>query len=237
MSNGYYQLPTGRVASVDGDCDFPALNEALIEPDGLIAIGGDLSLIRLLAAYRQGIFPWFSEGDPIMWWSPNPRMVLFPSELKISNSLAKTLKKINDKTVQNNVFEIRFNTAFREVITACSQALRNGQPGTWITQDIIEAYSLMHDKGYAISAECWLNDKLVGGCYGVKIGKMFYGESMFHHITDASKVAFVSLVQKLKAEGVELIDCQMKTAHLSSLGAREISRDSFARQLFKLLQS
>ena len=172
-----------------------------------------------------------------MWWSPNPRMVLFPSELKISNSLAKTLKKINDKTVQNNVFEIRFNSAFREVITACSQTLRNGQPGTWITQDIIEAYSLMHDKGYAISAECWLNDQLVGGCYGVKIGKMFYGESMFHHITDASKVAFVSLVQKLKVEGIELIDCQMKTAHLSSLGAQEISRDSFARQLFKLLQS
>lgn len=237
MSNGYYQLPTGRVASVDGDCDFPALNEALLEPDGLIAIGGDLSLTRLLAAYRQGIFPWFSEGDPIMWWSPNPRMVLFPSELKISNSLAKTLKKINDKTVQNNVFEIRFNSAFREVITACSQTLRNGQPGTWITQDIIEAYSLMHDKGYAISAECWLNDQLVGGCYGVKIGKMFYGESMFHHTTDASKVAFVSLVQKLKVEGIELIDCQMKTAHLSSLGAQEISRDSFARQLFKLLQS
>ena len=237
MSNGYYQLPTGRVASVDGDCDFPALNEALLEPDGLIAIGGDLSLTRLLAAYRQGIFPWFSEGNPIMWWSPNPRMVLFPSELKISNSLAKTLKKINDKTVQNNVFEIRFNSAFREVITACSQTLRNGQPGTWITQDIIEAYSLMHDKGYAISAECWLNDQLVGGCYGVKIGKMFYGESMFHHITDASKVAFVSLVQKLKVEGIELIDCQMKTAHLSSLGAQEISRDSFARQLFKLLQS
>ena len=237
MSNGYYQLPTGRVASVDGDCDFPALNEALLEPDGLIAIGGDLSLTRLLAAYRQGIFPWFSEGDPIMWWSPNPRMVLFPSELKISNSLAKTLKKINDKSVQNNVFKIRFNTAFLEVITACSKTLRNGQPDTWITQDIIDAYTLMHDKGYAISAECWLNDKLVGGCYGVKIGKMFYGESMFHHITDASKVAFVSLVQKLKAEGVELLDCQMKTAHLSSFGAREISRNSFAQQLFKLLQS
>ncbi len=237
MSNGYYQFPTGRVASVDGNCDFPALNEALIEPNGLIAIGGDLSLIRLLAAYRQGIFPWFSEGDPIMWWSPNPRMVLFLYELKISNSLAKTLKKINDKTVQNNVFKIRFNTAFLEVITACSKTLRNGQPGTWITQDIIDAYTLMHDKGYAISAECWLNDKLVGGCYGVKIGKMFYGESMFHHITDASKVAFVSLVQKLKAEGVELLDCQMKTAHLSSFGAREISRNSFAQQLFKLLQS
>ena len=231
MSTGYYQLPNGRVASVDGNCDFPPLSDALTEPNGLIAIGGDLSLSRLLVAYKQGIFPWFSDGDPIMWWSPNPRMVLFPSELKISNSLAKTLKKNNGKSP----FEIRFNTAFRQVITACSDALRNGQPGTWITEDIIEAYCAMFNAGFAISAECWLDNKLVGGCYGVKIGKMFYGESMFHHITDASKVAFVSLVQKLKTEGIEMIDCQMKTAHLSSLGAREIRRDDFAEKLSSLL--
>ncbi len=229
MSNAYYQLPNGRVASIDGNCDFPPLENALTEPNGLIAIGGDLSLSRLLAAYKQGIFPWFSDGDPIMWWSPNPRMVLFPAELKISNSLAKTLKKIP--------FEIRFNTDFRQVITACSHTLRSGQPGTWITQDIIEAYCAMHSGGYAISAECWLDNKLVGGCYGIKIGKMFYGESMFHHVTDASKVAFVSLVQKLEAEGVIMIDCQMKTAHLTSLGAREISRDSFAQLLLRLLTS
>ncbi|HYN54915.1 MAG TPA: leucyl/phenylalanyl-tRNA--protein transferase [Methylotenera sp.] len=229
MSRGYYQLPNGRVASIDGDCDFPPLEEALRDPNGLIAIGGDLSFDRLLTAYRQGIFPWFSDGDPIMWWSPNPRMVLFPSELKISNSLAKTLKKTS--------FEIRFNTDFRQVITACSHTLRNGQPGTWITADIIEAYCTMHGAGYAISAECWLDNKLVGGCYGIKIGKMFYGESMFHHVSDASKVAFVSLVQKLKTEGVEMIDCQMKTAHLTSLGAREISRDYFAQMLSKLISS
>lgn len=229
MSLAYYQLPNGRVASIDGDCDFPPLENALTEPNGLIAIGGDLSLEQLLAAYRQGIFPWFSDGDPIMWWSPNPRMVLFPAELKISNSLSKTLKK--------SLFEIRFNTDFRQVITACSDTLRDGQPGTWITEDIIEAYCAMHSAGYAISAECWLDNKLVGGCYGIKIGKMFYGESMFHHVTDASKVAFVSLIQKLEAEGIIMVDCQMKTAHLSSLGAREISRDSFTQLLLRLLSS
>lgn len=226
MSTGYYQLPNGRVASVDGNCEFPRLSEALIEPNGLIAIGGDLTVNRLLSAYKQGIFPWFSEGDPIMWWSPDPRMVLFPSELKISNSLAKTIQK--------NLFEVRFNTNFRQVITACSHTLRDGQPGTWITKDIIEAYCNMFNAGYGVSAECWLDDTLVGGCYGIKIGSMFYGESMFHHVTDASKIAFVSLVQKLKAEGIVMIDCQMKTAHLSSFGAREISRETFALQLLKL---
>jgi leucyl/phenylalanyl-tRNA--protein transferase len=225
MSHAYYQLATGRVAAIDSDCDFPPLANALTEPNGLIAIGGDLSFSRLLSAYQQGIFPWFSEGEPIMWWSPNPRMVLFPNELKISNSLKKTLKTCP--------FEIRFNTAFRQVITACSNTARKGQPGTWITEDIIDAYCTLQDAGYAISAECWLDNTLVGGCYGVRIGKMFYGESMFHHITDASKVAFVSLVQKLKDEGVGLIDCQMKTSHF---GAKEMSRDDFIRQLSVLIK-
>jgi leucyl/phenylalanyl-tRNA--protein transferase len=229
MSHAYYQLANGRVAAIDGDCEFPPLANALTEPNGLIAIGGDLSFNRLLSAYQQGIFPWFSDGEPIMWWSPNPRMVLFPNELKISNSLKKTLK--------NCPFEIRFNTAFRQVISACSNTARKGQPGTWITEDIIDAYCTLHDTGYAISAECWLDNTLVGGCYGVKIGNMFYGESMFHHVTDASKVAFVSLVQKLKDEGVGLIDCQMKTAHLASFGAKEISRDDFIRQLSVLIKS
>ena len=229
MSHAYYQLPNGRVASIDGNCAFAPLSDALHEPNGLIAIGGDLSMPRLLSAYRQGIFPWFSDGEPILWWSPDPRMVLYPSELKISRSLAKTLK--------NTPFEIRFNTAFREVISACSSTLRTGQPGTWITADIINAYCALHEEGYAISAETWLDDKLVGGCYGVKIGKMFYGESMFHHETDASKVAFVTLVQELAKENVGLIDCQMKTAHLASFGAREIDRDEFIPQLFKLTQS
>lgn len=229
MSHAYYQLANGRVAAIDGDCDFPPLAYALTEPNGLIAIGGDLSFNRLLSAYQQGIFPWFSDGEPIMWWSPNPRMVLFPNELKISNSLKKTLK--------NGPFDIRFNTAFRQVITACSNTARKGQPGTWITEDIIDAYCTLHDAGYAISAECWLDNTLVGGCYGVKIGNMFYGESMFHHVTDASKVAFVRLVQKLKDEGIGLIDCQMKTAHLASFGAKEISRDDFIRQLSVLIKS
>jgi len=229
MSHAYYQLANGRVAAIDGDCDFPPLAHALTEPNGLIAIGGDLSLNRLLSAYQQGIFPWFSDGEPIMWWSPNPRMVLFPNELKISNSLKKTLK--------NCPFDVRFNTAFRQVITACSNTARKGQPGTWITEDIIDAYCTLHDAGYATSAECWLDNILVGGCYGVKIGNMFYGESMFHHVTDASKVAFASLVKKLKDEGVGLIDCQMKTAHLASFGAKEISRDDFIHQLSILIKS
>lgn len=226
MSYSYYQFPNGRVACIDDDCDFPLLNQALSEPNGLIAIGGDLSLPRLLNAYQHGIFPWFSEGEPILWWSPNPRMVLFPDALKISNSLKKTLK--------NKPFDVRFNTAFRQVISACSHTPRPGQPGTWITQDIIEAYCTLHNAGYAISAECWQDNTLVGGCYGVKIGKMFYGESMFHLVTDASKVAFVHLVQKLKSEGVGLIDCQMKTAHLARFGAKEISRDDFIDNLSSL---
>jgi leucyl/phenylalanyl-tRNA--protein transferase len=227
MSYSYYQFPNGRVACIDDDCDFPFLNQALSEPNGLIAIGGDLSLPRLLNAYQHGIFPWFSEGEPILWWSPNPRMVLFPDELKISNSLKKTLK--------NKPFDVRFNTAFRQVISACSHTPRAGQPGTWITQDIIEAYCTLHNAGYAISAECWQDNTLVGGCYGVKIGQMFYGESMFHLVTDASKVAFVHLVQKLKSEGVGLIDCQMKTAHLARFGAKEISRDDFIDNLSSLI--
>jgi len=223
MSNGYYQLPNGRVASIDKDCAFPPIEQALQEPNGLIAIGGDLSSSRLLAAYRQGIFPWFSDDEPILWWSPDPRMVLFPDTLKISSSLKKIIKKQS--------FEIRFNTAFREVITACSSTLRAGQHGTWITQDIIDAYCNLHKEGHAISSEAWLNEQLVGGCYGVKIGKMFYGESMFHTVSDASKVAFVHLVQHLKSERVGMIDCQMKTAHLARFGAYEINRAEFMRKL------
>lgn len=223
MSNGYYQLPNGRVASIDQDCPFPAIEDALKEPNGLIAIGGDLSLTRLIAAYRQGIFPWFSDDEPILWWTPDPRMVLFPDELKVSDSLKKTIKKQR--------FEIRFNSAFRAVITACSSTLRAGQHGTWITQDIIDAYCNLHDAGYALSSEAWLDGKLVGGCYGVKIGHMFYGESMFADVSDASKVAFVHLVQHLKSERVGMIDCQMKTAHLARFGAREISRLEFMHKL------
>ena len=232
MSNAYYQLSTGRVASIDGDCEFPPLENALTEPNGLIAVGGDLSAARLLSAYKQGIFPWYNEGDPICWYSPSPRMVLFPDELKIASSLKKTLKK--------NLFEVRFNTVFKQVITACSQTLRHGQTGThqsntWISPDMIAAYCQLHDLGFAICAESWLDGQLVGGCYGVKIGRMFYGESMFHTQTDASKIAFVHLVEWLKNQQVEMIDCQMKTPLLTSFGGREISRDAFMQNLLNLL--
>ena len=228
MSNGYYQLITGRVAAIELDCPFPPLSQALTEPNGLIAIGGDLSANRLLSAYKQGIFPWYNEGDPVAWYSPNPRMVLFPAELKISNSLKKTLKK--------QVFEIRFNSVFKEVITACSQTTRDGQPGTWISPDMITAYCQLHDLGFAMSVESWQDGKLVGGCYGIKIGRMFYGESMFHHVTDASKVAFVHLVNHLKTLQIGLIDCQMKTPLLASFGGREINREDFLQSLLRLIE-
>lgn len=223
----YYQLPTGRVAALDSDTDFPPIECALKEPNGLIAIGGDLSSDRILSAYRQGIFPWFSEDEPILWWSPDPRMVLFPQDLKISKSLAKRLKK-DDYTVQ-------FNTHFREVMEACSATKRLGQDGTWITPQMIDAYCNLHRHGHALCAETWINNKLVGGLYGVIIGKMFYGESMFHHETDASKIAFAHMVQHLQNMGVGMIDCQMNTAHLASLGAREISREAFITRLNQLV--
>ena len=233
MSYAHYQLPNGRVASLEDDCEFPPLSMALKEPNGLLAIGGDLSAERLLTAYQQGIFPWFSEGEPVMWWSPSPRMVLFPDELKISNSLNKTLKK--------KPFELRFNTSFRAVITACSNTLRldenNNPAGTWISPEMIEAYCELNRLGYAISMESWVGNQLVGGCYGIKIGCMFYGESMFHHVTDASKVAFVHLVEYLKTQEVGLIDCQMKTSLLASFGGREIERDLFMQHLTLLTRS
>ena len=232
MSYAYYQLPNGRVASVDDDCDFPPVSAALTEPNGLVAIGGDLSATRILSAYKQGIFPWFSEGEPILWWSPSPRMVLFPNEIKISNSLKKTLKK--------QPFDVHFNTSFDAVIMACSNTVRldenNNPAGTWISPKMIEAYCKLNRLGYAISMESWLDNKLVGGCYGVKIGHMFYGESMFHHVTDASKVAFAHLAQHLQQQGVEMMDCQMKTPLLASFGGREIPRDEFMQQLLKLIQ-
>ena len=223
----YYRLPFGNVLALNKDTPFPSVDDALTEPNGLLAIGGDLSVNRLLSAYRQGIFPWFSHQEPICWYSPNPRMVLFPDELKISNSLNKTLK--------NTLFEVRFNTAFRELILNCAAVSREGQNGTWITSEMIDAYCELHRLGYAISAETWHNNELIGGCYGIKINHMFFGESMFHFVRDASKIAFVNLVRKLNMDSVRLIDCQMKTAHLESLGAREISRTEFAQSLLKLI--
>ncbi len=227
MIGDYYQFPNGRVAAIDLDTDFPPLNQALTEPNGLLAIGGDLSIHRLISAYQQGIFPWFSEGKPVLWWSPDPRMVLIPNQLKISKSLSKRIKKKD--------YEVRFNNNFRKVMEYCASTQRAGQDGTWITESIIDAYCALHDTGFAMSAETWIDGQLVGGLYGVKLGRMFYGESMFHHVTDASKIAFVHMVHRLESIGVELIDCQMKTSHLSSLGAKEISRDDFIRQLKELI--
>jgi leucyl/phenylalanyl-tRNA--protein transferase len=229
MANAYYKLPSGYVLALDGETSFPALADALTEPNGLIAIGGDLTAARLLSAYKQGIFPWFNVGEPIMWWSPDPRMVLYPDELKISKSLAKTLK--------NSPFETRINTAFQTVISACSNTPRNDQPGTWITDEMLSAYCDLHTQGFAMCAETWLNDELVGGCYGVKIGRMFYGESMFHTQPNASKIAFVYLVKWLQEQQVGMIDCQMKTPLLSSFGGREINRDDFIQTLTKLVNS
>ncbi|MDP2246793.1 MAG: leucyl/phenylalanyl-tRNA--protein transferase [Nitrosomonadales bacterium] len=228
MSNRYIQLPGGRIQVLRHDTPFPSVGEALIEPNGLLAIGGNLRPERILDAYSHGIFPWFSEGQPILWWSPDPRMVLFPEELIISRSMTKRLKRQD--------YEVRFNTAFRQVMQACATTQRSDQDGTWITDSMIDAYSELHASGYALSAETWIDDSLVGGIYGVAIGRMFYGESMFHHVTNASKIAFIRLVQHLQNQGFGLIDCQMKTSHLASLGAREIPRKEFLQRVSELIQ-
>lgn len=227
MQGDYYQLPTGKVAALGDDTPFPPISNALTEPNGLLAIGGNLSSERLLTAYRSGIFPWFGKGEPVLWWSPNPRMVLFPQDFKVSKSLAKRLKK--------NDFEVRFNTHFRQVMEACANTNRPDQDGTWITSDIIDAYCELHQLGYAHSTETWIDNTLVGGLYGVMINKMFYGESMFHQATDASKIAFAHMVDYLKDKEVGMIDCQMNTKHLASLGAQEISRAKFIAKLNDLI--
>jgi leucyl/phenylalanyl-tRNA--protein transferase len=202
---------------------FPPAN--LAEHDGLLAIGGDLSPERLLLAYKQGIFPWY-EGEYILWWSPDPRFVLFPGELKISKSMRALLKK--------NAFDFTINNAFDKVIHHCKNIKRLGQRGTWITDEVEAAYIRMHELGHAVSAEAWKDGTLVGGAYGLKIGKIFFGESMFRKINNASKYAFIQLVQDLKQNGVELIDCQVYTEHLESLGAKMISRKEFINRINEL---
>ncbi|MEC4750356.1 leucyl/phenylalanyl-tRNA--protein transferase [Methylomicrobium sp. Wu6] len=197
---------------------FPPLSAALAEPNGLLAVGGCLSPTRLLNAYRHGVFPWYNTNEPILWWSPDPRLVLFPERLQISRSLKKTLRK--------DRFSVTFDTAFDRVIAACADS-RQGREGTWITKDIVHAYRELHLLGFAHSAETWCAGELVGGLYGVAMGRVFFGESMFHTITDASKTAFAVLVQHLKDWNFELIDCQVHTHHLSSLGAELIDRDTF----------
>ncbi len=205
---------------------FPPVENALSEPNGLLAVGGDLSPQRLLEAYSRGIFPWFNEDDPILWWSPDPRMVLFPNELKISRSLRKTLKKDH--------YQIRTDCSFTQVMHACA-APRKGQAGTWIHPQMVAAYTILHEMGLAHSIEIWMDGVLVGGLYGVSLGKVFFGESMFSLVPDASKIAFVHLVKQLQCWEYGLIDCQVKTGHLASLGAREISRVEFGQKLNTLI--
>lgn len=199
----------------DNELVFPPLSGA--EPDGLLAIGGDLSTARLLLAYRSGIFPWYNR-KPVLWWAPDPRFVLFPKEIKVSHSMRQVLRKGD--------FQISINTDFAGVISNCRNIPREGQDGTWITRDMMDAYLRLHKEGYALSVECRQHNELVGGLYGVKLGRCFFGESMFAKVSNASKAAFITFVEQFQND-LEIIDCQVHTHHLASLGARFISRVSF----------
>jgi leucyl/phenylalanyl-tRNA---protein transferase len=209
---------------LDTDLAFPP--QELAEPDGLLAVGGDLSIDRLLLAYRHGIFPWY-EGRHILWWCPDPRFVLLPSELKESKSMRQLIRR--------NTFEFRVDTDFKQVIGKCKTVARRGQESTWITDEVREAYIALHIAGYAHSAEVWQGPDLVGGLYGVRMGKVFFGESMFSTVSNASKYAFIQYVQQLQLEAVELIDCQVYTEHLESLGARMMPRPDFLALLDRLI--
>jgi leucyl/phenylalanyl-tRNA--protein transferase len=198
------------------------------EPDGLLAMGGDLSVERLLLAYRSGIFPWY-EGTTPLWWCPDPRFILYPSELKVSKSMSQLFRK--------NAFDFTVNRAFGQVIAHCRTISRDGQAGTWITHDMERSYLQLHKMGYAHSAEAWLDGRLVGGCYGIRLGKAYCGESMFSLVSNASKYAFLSYAQILREEGVRFIDCQVYTAHLESLGARDVPRDLFLGELAAALDA
>ena len=214
------------LAWLERDDPFPPLEAALKEPNGLLCAGADLSVERLLAAYRRGIFPWYSGGEPILWWSPDPRMVLYCDELKVSRSLAKNFR--------NKGFELRIDSAFSRVIGACAEP-RKRESGTWISKQMQAAYVALHRAGHAHSFETWHGDRLVGGLYGVAIGRAFFGESMFSRATDASKVALVCLVETLRERAMPMIDCQQRTPLLASLGAREIPRRQFLRRLEALV--
>ncbi len=213
------------VFQLNRDINFPPPN--LAEPDGLIAIGGDLSPERLLSAYRSGIFPWYGEGDPILWWTPSPRLVLFPKEFHVSRRLARTIKQ--------NIFSVTADSAFKKIVTSCAEKRSKTRPETWITNDMIQAYCYLHELGYAHSIECWHDNRLVGGVYGVSLDRVFFGESMFSDMNNASKIALYALVQHAIKDGIGLIDCQMRTDHLVRLGAREISRTRFNKHLRKYI--
>ena len=211
----------------NSDFEFPPVESAT--PEGLLAIGGDLNSKQLLKAYRRGIFPWYNADQPVLWWSPDPRLALFPNDLIISRSLKKILKK--------KPFRITLDQCFRDVLQGCAAPRQHqDEPDTWITQDMIEAYQRLHDLGYAHSVEAWQDETLVGGLYGVSIGGCFFGESMFSAVSNASKTAFIHLVQQLQHWGFLLIDCQVTTSHLVSLGAVEISRSDFLKKLKLCLQ-
>lgn len=205
---------------------FPPVEHARAEPNGLLAAGADLAVARLVTAYRNGIFPWYSEGQPVLWWSPDPRMVLFPHEFKLSRSLSKRIARRD--------YEVRADSAFDAVIRCCA-APRPSQEGTWITEDMIVAYNALHRAGHAHCVETWIGGTLAGGLYGVAIGRMFYGESMFTDVSDASKIALAHLVRQLERWSFEMIDCQMTTSHLARFGACEIPRIEFMRKLSTLV--
>jgi leucyl/phenylalanyl-tRNA--protein transferase len=215
-----------RIPWLEPDDPLPPISSALRRPNGLLAAGGGLSRERLVDAYSRGCFPWFNEGEPVLWWSPDPRMVLVPEELHVSRSLAKR--------VRQGGFDIRADTAFPDVMAGCAQP-RRGQDGTWISQAMVDAYTALHGDGLAHSIETWIDGALVGGLYGIAIGRVFFGESMFARTTDASKLAFVHTVAQLRRWGFGLVDCQMSTAHLASFGAREIPRASFLRRIAQLV--
>lgn len=209
----------------DEKFEFPPVENA--DEDGLLLIGGELSPSKVMEAYRKGIFPWYNEGEPVLWWSPDPRFVLFPEELHVSRSMQKVFWQ--------NKFEFKTNTAFDKVIAACKSVKREGQDGTWITDEMEAVYIELHRRGLAYSAEAWHNNELVGGMYGIRMGKIFCGESMFSKMSNASKFVFITYVQELQKEGVKLIDCQVQTNHLTSLGARAIPRKDFIDLLKQLL--
>lgn len=208
---------------VEKDFSFPSVEDA--DRDGLLLIGGKVTPARVLEGYQKGIFPWYSDEEQPMWWSPDPRFVLFPDELHVSSSMKKVLAK--------NSFEFKVNIAFEEVVCACAMVKRDGQQGTWITEEMKTAYTELFYKGFAQSAEAWKDGKLAGGMYGIRIGKVFFGESMFHKVTNASKFVFIKFVQQLKLEGVQLMDCQVYTPHVKSLGGRLIERDEYLSLLKK----
>lgn len=209
------------VIQLDSELWFPAVE--MSEPDGLLAVGGDLTAERLLLAYQSGIFPWFSGDEPILWWSPDPRFVLYPQKLKVSDTMRQILKK--------NVFKITYNTVFREVMMNCGKVFRKGQDGTWITHEMIEAYTELHRLGYAQSVEVWQDGVLVGGLYGIRLAHAFFGESMFANVSNASKAGFITFIKNQMDTGLKIIDCQVHTTHLESLGAEMIERAKFLNEI------